>query len=183
MLMTLAGHVCVDIPAFKGGALDLPQEKGYSGEKNMFYSSLSGMGLASTKGQAAYDVDEARADASEAKSEAEVLKHDIDRLMMITEALWTFMKKEHGYTDDTLATAISAIDLRHSGANKEAQEKCPSCGRMVSAHRRLCIYCGNVIPAKFSGLSLRAERDIIQQDTVFILLRECCTRKSSVSGN
>lgn len=104
------------------------------------------MGLASPKGQATYDVDEARADATEAKSEAEVLKHDIDRLMMITEALWTFMKKEHGYSDETLATAISAIDLRHSGANKEAQEKCPSCGRMVSAHRRLCIYCGNVIP-------------------------------------
>ena len=80
----------------------------------MFYSSLSGMGLASTKGQATYDLDEARADATEAKSEAEVLKHDIDRLMMITEALWTFLKKEHGYSDDDLAKAIGAIDLRHN---------------------------------------------------------------------
>jgi hypothetical protein len=112
----------------------------------MFYSSLSGMGLASAKGQAAYDVDEARADASEAKSEAEVLKHDIDRLMMITEALWAFLKKEHGYADEDLAKAIGAIDLRHSGTAKDAQEKCPSCGRMVSAHRRLCIYCGNPVP-------------------------------------
>jgi hypothetical protein len=112
----------------------------------MFYSSLSGMGLASTKGQAAYDVDEARADATEAKSEADVLKHDIDRLMMITEALWAFIKKEHRYSDEDLAKTIGAIDLRHSGAEKEAQEKCPSCGRMVSAHRRLCIYCGKVIP-------------------------------------
>jgi len=112
----------------------------------MFYSSLSGMGLASTKGHAAYDVDEARATASEAKSEADVLKHDIDRLMMITESLWTFLKKEHGYSDDNLAKSISAIDLRHSGADKDAQEKCPSCGRMVSAHRRLCIYCGKPVP-------------------------------------
>jgi hypothetical protein len=115
-------------------------------EKIMFYSSLSGMGLASAKGQTAFDVDEARADASEAKSEAEVLKHDIDRLMMITEALWTFLKKEHGYSDDDLAKAIGTIDLRHSGADKEAQEKCPSCGRLVSPHRRLCIYCGNAVP-------------------------------------
>ena len=112
----------------------------------MFYSSLSGMGLATTKGQAGYDLDEARATASEAKSEADVLKHDIDRLMMITEAMWTFMKKQHGYADDDLAKAIGAIDLRHSGAEKDAQEKCPSCGRMVSEHRRLCMYCGKPVP-------------------------------------
>jgi hypothetical protein len=112
----------------------------------MFYSSLSGMGLASVKGQAAYDVDEARADASEAKSAADVLKHDVDRLMMITEALWSFLKKEHGYSDEELVKAVGAIDLRHSGADKDAQEKCPSCGRLVSAHRRLCIYCGNQVP-------------------------------------
>jgi hypothetical protein len=112
----------------------------------MFYSSLSGMGLATTKGQAGYDVDEARATAQETKSEADVLKHDVDRLMMITEALWTFLKKEHGYSDDDLARSIAAIDLRHSGADKDAQEKCPSCGRMVSEHRRLCLYCGNPVP-------------------------------------
>jgi hypothetical protein len=112
----------------------------------MFYSSLSGLGLATTKGQAAYDVDEARADASEAKSEADLLKHDVDRLMMISEALWAFLKKERGYSDDDLAKAVGAIDLRHSGADKDAQEKCPTCGRMVSAHRRLCLYCGSPVP-------------------------------------
>jgi hypothetical protein len=104
------------------------------------------MGLASPKGQTNNDVNEARFDAEEAKSEAEVLKHDIDRLMMITEALWTFMKKEHGYADEDLAKAIGVIDLRHSGADKDAQEKCPNCGRMVSAHRRLCLYCGHPVP-------------------------------------
>jgi len=112
----------------------------------MFYSSLTGMGLASRKGQAEYDVNEALATAAETKSEADLLKHDVDRLMMITEALWTFLKKEHGYSDDDLARAIGAIDLRHSGADKTAQEKCPNCGRMVSAHRRLCLYCGNPVP-------------------------------------
>jgi len=112
----------------------------------MFYSNLSGMGLATKKGQEAYDVDEARADAGEAKSEADVLKHDIDRLMMITEALWTFLKKEHDYSDDDLAKVVGDIDLRNSGADKNAQEKCPTCGRMVSAHRKLCLYCGSPVP-------------------------------------
>ena len=84
--------------------------------------------------------------AESAQSEADLLQHDVDRLMMISEALWGFLKKQHGYTDDELMKAVGAIDLRHSGADKEAQEKCPSCGRMVSAHRRLCIYCGNPVP-------------------------------------
>jgi hypothetical protein len=112
----------------------------------MFYSSLSGMGLATQKGQAENDLNEARFDAEEAKAQAEVLKHDIDRLMMITEALWSFMRKQHGYSDDDLAKAISAIDLRNSGADKNAQEKCPNCGRMISAHRHLCLYCGHPVP-------------------------------------
>jgi hypothetical protein len=112
----------------------------------MFYSSLFDRGLSSKAGQAEFDINEARANASEVKSEGEVMQHDIDRLLMITEALWTFLKKEHGYSDDDLFKAVGAIDLRNSGAAKEAQEPCPTCGRMVSAHRRLCLYCGSPVP-------------------------------------
>ena len=112
----------------------------------MFYSSLSGMGMASIKGQARYDASETRFEAEEAKSDAELLRHDVDRLFMIAESLWTFLKKQHGYTDEDLVKAINAIDLRNAGADKDAQEKCPNCGRMVSAHRRLCLYCGNPVP-------------------------------------
>ena len=108
----------------------------------MFYSSLTGMGMASAK----YDATETRDEAEAAKSEADLLQHDIDRLLMISEALWSFLKKQHGYTDDDLAKAVGAIDLRNSGADKDAQEKCPSCGRMISAHRRLCLYCGKPVP-------------------------------------
>jgi len=104
------------------------------------------MGLISKKGQASFDLDETKSEADETKSETDLLKHDVDRLMMITEALWAFLKKEHGYSDDDLAKAISAIDLRNSGASKDAQEKCPTCGRMVSAHRKLCLYCGHPVP-------------------------------------
>lgn len=83
---------------------------------------------------------------TEVKSEAELLRHDVDRLLMISEALWNFLKQKHGYTDDDLAKAVGAIDLRNSGAAKDAQQKCPSCGRMISAHRGFCIYCGNPVP-------------------------------------
>ena len=106
----------------------------------MFYSSLSGMGLSSA------DALEARVDAGEAKSEADLVKHDIDRLLMITEALWTFLKKQHGYSDDDLVKAVSTIDARNHGDGTSVMEKCPSCGRMVSPHRKLCLYCGNPVP-------------------------------------
>jgi hypothetical protein len=108
----------------------------------MFYSSLTGMGMASAK----YDATETRDEAEAAKSEADLLQHDIDRLLMISEALWNFLKKQHGYTDDDLVKAVGALDLRNSGADKDAQEKCPTCGRLVSAHRRLCLYCGSPVP-------------------------------------
>jgi hypothetical protein len=108
----------------------------------MFYSALSGMGTNSAKYLATETHDEVEA----AKSEADLLQHDVDRLLMISEALWNFLKKQHGYTDDDLVKAVGAIDLRNAGADKDAQEKCPTCGRMVSAHRRLCLYCGNPVP-------------------------------------
>ncbi len=104
------------------------------------------MGLATKQGLADHEMNEAREEADEAKSEADLLKHDVDRLLMITESLWTFMKKQHGYSDEDLAKAIGSIDLRNSGADKDAQEKCPNCGRMVSEHRRLCLYCGKPVP-------------------------------------
>ncbi len=100
------------------------------------------MGMSSAK----YQATETRDEAEAAKSEADLLQHDVDRLLMISEALWNFLQKQHGYSDDDLVKAVGAIDLRNSGAARDAQEKCPSCGRMVSAHRRLCLYCGNAVP-------------------------------------
>src|SRR5471030_640556 len=116
----------------------------------MFYSSLSGMGVASTKGQATSALTEARFDASEAKSEADLLKNDIDRLLMLTEALWTFLKKEHGYSDEQLADAVKTIDLRDGRLDGKVAKippaPCPKCGRLNSSKQSLCIYCGSPLP-------------------------------------
>jgi ribosomal protein L32 len=112
----------------------------------MFYSILSGMGMATKKGRAEYAATETGFQVQEAVTDAQLLQHDVDRLFMIAESLWMFLKKQHGYTDEDLVKAINAVDLRNAGADKDAQEKCPNCGRMVSAHRRLCLYCGKPVP-------------------------------------
>ena len=110
----------------------------------------SGFGSSINAGLAQADATNARAEAREAKTETELLRHDVDRLLMITEALWTFLKKEHGYSDEELANAVKEIDLRDGRLDCRAEQPqaspCPNCGRINSARRSLCIYCGQPLP-------------------------------------
>jgi hypothetical protein len=117
----------------------------------MFYSMpSSGYASSINSGLAQADASNARAEAREAKTETELLRHDVDRLLMITEALWTFLKKEHGYSDEDLANAVKEIDLRDGRLDGRAEQPqaspCPNCGRINSARRSLCIYCGQPLP-------------------------------------
>src|SRR5712692_13470 len=92
----------------------------------------------------------AQAEAREAKTETEIIRNDIERLLMITEALWMILKKEHGYTDDDLTKLVSEIDLRDGQLDgrvaKSPPQPCPHCGKIMSRHRSLCIYCGQPVP-------------------------------------
>jgi hypothetical protein len=117
----------------------------------MFYPSLSGgwsaYGAAS---DAAASASSAATDAREAKAATESMQHDIDRLLMITEALWGFLKQQHGYSDEDLVQAIKEIDMRDGmldGRAKRGPVTCPACGRANSGKRPMCIYCGKAVPA------------------------------------
>jgi hypothetical protein len=94
--------------------------------------------------------DPAARDAHDAQNEADCLRNDVERLLMITEALWTFLKKEHGYSDEDLANAVKEIDLRDGQLDGRAEQSqaspCPNCGKINSARRSLCIYCGQPLP-------------------------------------
>ena len=56
--------------------------------------------------------DQARLRAIGVEGKLDAVTFDIERLLMITEALWMLLKKEHGYTDDVLLQRIREIDLR-----------------------------------------------------------------------
>lgn len=92
----------------------------------------------------------AESTAREAQTKTELFQHDIDRLLFITEALWTLMKQEHGYTDDTLVKLIQDIDQRKTTASgalaKDPPVACPVCGRPNTATRIACLYCGSHLP-------------------------------------
>ena len=115
----------------------------------MFTSSRSYYdAVASVQAQA--DANKAQAGVAEARAQTERLQNDVDRLLMISEALWTFLKKEHGYTDEQLANAVREIDLRDGqldGRTPQAPAApCPQCGKINSARRVRCIYCGEALP-------------------------------------
>src|SRR5712675_2186533 len=105
----------------------------------MFYPMLSGYGCSASAAQAQSDASGAQATARQAKTETELMRHDIDRLLMITEALWTFLKKEHGYSDEELVEAITQIDMRDGVLDgkvaKTLPPPCPNCGRISGKGR------------------------------------------------
>jgi hypothetical protein len=110
----------------------------------MFYPSLGGTGLSNLS--ASLEAGQARTDAREAQTGVELMQHDIDRLLMLTEALWKFIKTQHNYTDDDLVKAIMEIEMRDGESPKHQPVECPACGRMNSGKRPMCIYCGKPIP-------------------------------------
>jgi len=117
----------------------------------MFYPMLSGgLHTYGTILNLQSDTNAARADAREAQTATELMKHDINRLLMITEALWGFLKKEHGYSVEELIQAINEIDMRDGELGGRpggsAPVICPACGRANSGKRPLCIYCGQPVP-------------------------------------
>lgn len=85
--------------------------------------------------------------AADVRTQNEFMKCDVEKLFMLTEALWTILKEEHGYTDDDLLQRIQEIDMRDGKLDgKVAQEKirpdCPQCGRKLMGRRPVCLYCG-----------------------------------------
>lgn len=83
--------------------------------------------------------------ADEARRQSERLAADIDKLFMVTQALWELLKTEHGYTDELLINKITEIDLSDGRLDGKVAKKehpdCPSCGKKMGRHP-VCIWCG-----------------------------------------
>jgi len=118
----------------------------------MFYPSLTTPTFSSSSSFALSAAAAAESVAREAQTKTELFQHDIDRLLLITEALWTLMKQQNGYTDDTLVKLIQDIDQRkttlYGSAAKDSPVACPACSRLNTATRAVCMYCGQRLPTK-----------------------------------
>ncbi len=87
--------------------------------------------------------------AAEARSQSDVLRADVEKLFMVTEALWTILKEERGYSDDELIRRIQQIDLRDGRLDgkvaKQLNPACPQCGRTLLGKHPVCLYCGTEV--------------------------------------
>ena len=69
----------------------------------------------------------------------------IDKLIMINQALWFFLKEHLNLTEDDLFAKVEEIDLldgKLDGKVKIQAKKCPKCDRVVSLKHDKCLYCG-----------------------------------------
>ncbi|MCM8542616.1 MAG: hypothetical protein NE328_20285 [Lentisphaeraceae bacterium] len=91
----------------------------------------------------------ARADASDAKLRVDYLEGEVERLLMISEALWGILKEQLQYSDDELVRRVQEIDMRDGQldgkVSKSAPKKCTACGRTVMKKRPQCMYCGHIV--------------------------------------
>jgi hypothetical protein len=74
------------------------------------------------------------------------LSDAIDKLILITRAMWEITAKEKGLTDEDLINKVNEIDLRDGKADGRitpAIRQCPSCGRNLFVGHRKCLYCGS----------------------------------------
>ena len=83
------------------------------------------------------------------------LEHKIDKLYLITEALWLLLKEKSNLDDENLTELIAAIDMKdghRDGKSATASTRnCMKCGRINSRKQMYCIYCGTFLDTKAFG--------------------------------
>jgi PHD/YefM family antitoxin component YafN of YafNO toxin-antitoxin module len=90
---------------------------------------------------------EAKTDARETKSDVYFLKQELERQMMISEALWRFVKKEFELSDKDLFEKVLEIDAEDGRVDgkvsrQEGPKKCRVCDKTLPNRKNFCIYCG-----------------------------------------
>ncbi len=79
-------------------------------------------------------------------SKVEYLEDSIDRLTLITQALWEILQKKVGIEESELTALIEEIDLRDGkldGKISKTPQKCSKCNQSVSVKTNVCFYCGH----------------------------------------
>ncbi len=74
------------------------------------------------------------------------LEGSVDRLTLITQALWELLQDKVGISESELTTLIEEIDLRDGvldGKFSKKPDKCARCGQTVSTRTGVCFYCGH----------------------------------------
>ncbi len=83
------------------------------------------------------------------KSELEILQDRLERLKLVTMAVWTFVKNERGINEDALIDRVRELDSLDGvsdGKLRLGVKKCGKCGKSLNPKFEKCLYCGYVTP-------------------------------------
>jgi len=87
-------------------------------------------------------------DASQAQSAAQEssvrLAESIERLALVTQAMWELLRDRTELTEAQLTDKVQEVDLRDGvadGRRGKAATTCPSCKRPNGSARLRCLYC------------------------------------------
>lgn len=76
------------------------------------------------------------------------LKFRVDKLELITEALWELLKEKTDLDETDLIERVAQIDIMDGKYDRKRRKvsviKCKRCGRMNSKKHTQCLYCGDV---------------------------------------
>lgn len=78
----------------------------------------------------------------------------MDRLALLTTALWSLASERLGITEEELQARVQQIDLsdgKLDGRVAVPTSQCPKCSRQISRRHRTCLYCGTALPVTFPG--------------------------------
>lgn len=95
--------------------------------------------------------------ALDAKAKVTLLEHKLQRLTLVTEALWEIVKHETGRKDADLIAIMTDLDLsdgKRDGKHRRPAAKCHQCGRSFQRAHARCMYCNtpNREASAFDGL-------------------------------
>lgn len=79
------------------------------------------------------------------KSEVKELRQQLDRLVLLNQALWELLQERAGFTEAQFLEKIREVDLRdgtEDGKITERAVRCPKCQRVCNSKHAKCIYCG-----------------------------------------
>ncbi len=112
--------------------------------------------LADSGGPSASDVSSARSQSTQNRNEVKFLRANLERTLLICEALWELLRDKAHLTEDDLNNKLYEIDMRDGQLDGKNQRKvidCPKCHRKVAPRNAACLYCGHIIDETVFAMS------------------------------
>jgi hypothetical protein len=92
--------------------------------------------------------------AHETRTEVRDLKFQMERLILLNQALWELLRTRLNLTDADLEAMIHEVDMRDGvvdGKITSQPVRCPTCGRVSNSRHAKCMYCGQLFEKPLFG--------------------------------